>query len=411
MNGAGAPARARVGLATRVLWIEGRLPAWGEVAAAARLRAPALAADDGRACFALARDEAAALAVPRRDWPAGDALPSAADPRWRDTAFVLAAPRRADEVHLVARRALLAEGGGAVEAELRRALAEFERPRRTLALRGRSLELARGRPRVMAVLNLTPDSFSDGGRLNARSAVERGEELVAAGAALLDLGGESTRPGATPVGAQEEIERVVPAIERLARRVEAPLSIDTTKAEVARAALAAGAAMVNDVSGLLADAALAGVARDAGAAVVLMHRQGTPPTMQAAPAYVDCASEVAAALAERADAAVAAGIARDAIVVDPGLGFGKRHDDNLDLVAALASLRSLGFPLLLGASRKSFLGTLTGREPAQRDAATLATTAAALAAGCELVRVHDAAGSVDLIRVLSALRAPAEGGP
>lgn len=404
IQGAPAPTTA-LALATRVLWVEGRLPAWGEVAATARLAAPRFAADDGRCCFAVGSAAVESLALARHAWPADAPLPSSADGRWQHGCFVLPAPRRADERHLALRRALLPE----LPPEFAQALAEFERPRRRLALRDRALDLERGRPQVMAVLNLTPDSFSDGGRLNVHSAVERGLQLAEAGVALLDIGGESTRPGAQPIGVEEELARVLPVIERLARRVAVPLSIDTTKAAVARAALAAGAALVNDTSALADDEALAGVVREAGAGVVLMHRLGTPLTMQQAPSYVDCAAEVAAALAERARAALAAGIARDAIVLDPGLGFGKRHEDNLDLVAALASLRSLGFPLLLGASRKSFLGALTGRAAPQRDAATLATTAAAVAAGCELVRVHDAQGSLDVVRVLAALRAPAGG--
>ncbi len=402
MTTSDAPAHAALALATRVLWVEGCLPAWGELAAVSRLQAPTLAGEDGRVCFAVSRAQAEALALPRHPWSLGAALPSAIDGRWLTGAFVVPAPRRDDECHVVLRRALV----GQACPDLAAALAEFERPSRKLALRGHSLRLERGRPQVMAVLNLTPDSFSDGGRWNAQSAVERGEELAAAGVALLDVGGESTRPGALPIGVEEELARVMPVIERLARRVAVPLSIDTTKAAVARAALAAGAALVNDTSALLDDAALAAVVREAGAGVVLMHRQGTPRTMQEAPRYVDCASEVAAALADRARVALAAGIARAAIVLDPGLGFGKRSEDNLDLVAGLASLRSLGYPLLLGASRKSFLGALTGRSAPQRDAATLATTAAAVGAGCELVRVHDAAGSLDVVRVLAALRAP-----
>ena len=412
MTTGGAPASARSSLATRVLWIEGRLPALGEVAAAARLGAPALAPDDGRVCFALAREELRSLRLPRRDWPAGTALPSGADGRWHEFAFVLPGSRSSDESHVVVRRALLAIAASdplaALERALASALAEFLRPARTLRLRGRVLELSRARPQVMAVLNLTPDSFSDGGRLNLHSAVERGLLQVAAGAALLDLGGESTRPGAKAVSADEEIERVVPVLERLARRVDVPLSIDTTKAAVARAAIAAGAALVNDTSALTDDPELAQVIRDSGAGVVLMHRQGTPPTMQVEPRYDDCAAEVAAMLMARASAAQAAGIAHDAIVLDPGIGFGKRFEDNLDLIAALGSLRSLGHPLLLGASRKAFLGALTGKAAPERDAATLATTAAAFAAGCELVRVHDAGASVDVLRVLAALAGTTE---
>jgi len=415
MTGGSAPVGIRVAATTRLLWLEGRLPALGDVAAAARLGVPELAAGDGRACFALDQDAAAALTLATCDWPAGAPLPGVVDGRWQRHAFLLPSPRRADERHLVVRiellRAAAASVAAAVERALLRALDQHGRAERVLRWRGGELRLARARPQVMAVLNLTPDSFSDGGRLNARAAVERGERQVAAGAALLDLGGESTRPGARPVPEQEQIERVVPVIEQLARRVAAPLSVDTTRAAVARAALAAGAVLVNDTSALRDDPGLAEVVRAHGAALVLMHRNGAPATMQDDPRYVDCAAEVAAALSERATAALSAGIPAESIVLDPGIGFGKRFADNLDLCAALASFRSLGFPLLLGASRKAFLGAITGRPPPERDAATLATTAAAFAAGCELVRVHDAPSSVDLLRVLGALRDPAGAPP
>jgi dihydropteroate synthase len=276
---------------------------------------------------------------------------------------------------------------------------------RTWRIRGGTVGFSNQTPKIVGVLNVTPDSFSDGGRwIDVAAAVEHGESLARAGAALVDVGGESTRPGAERVPAQVQIERVVPVIERLAARVDVPIVVDTTSAEVARAALAAGAAVVNDTSALADDPDLAGVVKDSGAGLILMHRRGAPSTMQEAPAYACCVAEVAESLFDAASAARRAGIAAEQIVVDPGIGFGKRLQDNLDLIGGLLALKSLGFPVMLGASRKSFLGTLTGRGAQDRDDATLATTAAACEAGCELVRVHDAAGSADVVRVLTALR-------
>jgi dihydropteroate synthase len=418
---------ARRAVAPRVLWIEGPTPSLGGEAASARLGVPKLAPEDARIAYAfalapdargVARDaesdgESALRDLPTLRWPAGQALPPAGDPRWSERALVSAGPRARDLL-LVIRRDALARlaSWSALAAELEAALAAFTAIERRWRFRGRELALSRARPAVMAVINVTPDSFSDGGRWNPVAAVARGEELAAAGASLLDIGGESTRPGSLPVPAELELERVLPVIERLARRVDVPISVDTTKAAVAQAALAAGAVIVNDTSALADDPAMApllassraGGADSSCAGVVLMHRRGAPRTMQDDPRYEHCVAEVAEELAARADAAIAAGIDRAAIVLDPGLGFGKRLEDNLDLVAGAASLRSLGFPLLLGASRKGFLGALTGRAASGRDAATLATTALAFLGGCELVRVHDAAGSLDVLRVLAAVR-------
>jgi len=271
-------------------------------------------------------------------------------------------------------------------------------------IKGGSLQLTWTAPKVVGVLNVTPDSFSDGGRwIDVAAAVEHGEALARAGAAAVDVGGESTRPGAERVPASLQIERILPVIERLVARISVPIVVDTTSAEVARAALAAGAAAVNDTSALADDPALATVVAEAGAGLILMHRRGAPATMQEAPAYECCIAEVAESLFTAASAARRAGIGADQIVLDPGIGFGKRPQDNLDLIGGLLALKSLGFPVMLGASRKSFLGTLTGRGAQERDGATLATTAAACEAGCELIRVHDVAGSVDVLRVLTAL--------
>ena len=407
MTAPGASAREASALAPRVLWVEGPTPSLGDGAAAARLALPRLAEEDARVAFAVALAPGRALALPALPWAAGAPLPPAGDARWEAAAFE-SPGRRLRDRHLVVRRSTLARWAGGTRggdaAVLAAALESYLAPQRRWRIAGRELLLRRSRPAVMAVLNVTPDSFSDGGRWNALAAVARGEELVAAGAALLDVGGESTRPGSLPVSAAQELERVLPVIEGLARRVATPISVDTTKAEVALAALSAGASIVNDTSALADDPALADVAAARGAGVILMHRAGPPRTMQDDPRYDDCAGEVAEQLAARAAFAIGRAIARESIVLDPGLGFGKRLEDNLDLVAAIGSLRSLGFPVLLGASRKSFLGALTGRPVHAREAATLATTAAAFQSGCDLVRVHDAAGSADLLAVLAALR-------
>ena len=390
----------------RVLWTEARGPALDGVPLALRGAVPSFDGRDGRVAFAAERADLEAAGLELIDWAAGESLPRAADPRWARAAFVAAPTARAGDVVATLRRSLLDQACGDGAKHLAAALAGFERPASRWSLRGRELALERGRPIVMAVLNATPDSFSDGGRWNTRSAIERGVELAAQGARIVDVGGESTRPGSEPIAAQLELERVLPVIEGIARRSDVALSIDTTKAAVAEAALAAGAVIVNDTSALADDPALATVVARAGAGLVLMHRLAPPRTMQDAPRYEDCAAEVADALAERAAFAVESGIAPASIVLDPGIGFGKRLEDNLDLVAAIGSLRSLGFPVLLGASRKGFLGALTGRPASGRDAATLATTAVAFAAGCEIVRVHDAASTLDFLRVLSACAGP-----
>jgi dihydropteroate synthase len=387
----------------RVVWVEDAAagPLAVDAPSSHRLR---FEAGDARVGFAAARGRGVALGLATVEWTREQPLPRASDPRWNECAFVLPLPRASD-VEIVVRESTLERASGPLGAELRRALAEWRRPERRWRIgAGRELVLRHDRPAVMGVLNVTPDSFSDGGRWNATSAVARGEEFAKAGAALVDVGGESTRPGAQPVSEQVELERVLPVVERLAARVAVPISVDTTKAAVARAAIAAGASVVNDTSALADDPQLARVVVESGAGLVLMHRLGPPTTMQDAPHYDDCSAEVADHLAARARLAVEQGVARESVVLDPGVGFGKRLADNLELVGSIGSLRSLGFPLLLGASRKSFLGAVTGRAPHEREAATLATTAVAFASGCELVRVHDAIGSIDLLRVLAAVR-------
>ncbi len=248
--------------------------------------------------------------------------------------------------------------------------------------------------RLMGIVNVTPDSFSDGGRyLDPQAAIEHGRQLAADGAEILDVGGESTRPGAEAVAAEVERERVEPVVAALAgpNGDGATVSIDTSKAVVAEAALDAGAAIVNDVTALRADAELAGLcaARDCG--LILMHMLGTPRTMQDDPRYTDVVDDVHAFLAERIEAAVAAGVDERRIWIDPGIGFGKTVEHNLELLRRLGELRELGRPIVVGTSRKRFLGTLTGREVDDRIGGTIASNVLALRAGADVLRVHDVA--------------------
>jgi dihydropteroate synthase len=261
------------------------------------------------------------------------------------------------------------------------------------------------RPAIMGILNVTPDSFSDGGKgLDPATAITTGLNLIGSGAAVLDIGGESTRPGAEPVSLEEELRRVLPVIEGLSRQVTAPISIDTTKAEVARRALAAGAVAVNDVSGASLDENMLSVVAEASAGLVLMHMHGLPPTMQDRPVYSDVVAEVLDFLAQAVERARKAGISRASIAIDPGIGFGKTMEHNLTLLHALPRLQSLGCAVLIGTSRKRFLGLLTGREVGDRQAASIASALAALAAGADIVRVHDVAATADAIKVWGAQR-------
>ena len=258
-------------------------------------------------------------------------------------------------------------------------------------------------PVVMGVLNVTPDSFSDGGRhASTDAAVEHGLRMVAEGAAILDVGGESTRPGATPVPVDEELRRVLPVIERLVARTKVPVSIDTSKPEVMHAALSAGASMVNDVHALEAPGAIEEVARW-GAAVCLMHMRGAPATMQARPEYSDVVGEVRSYLDARRAACRDAGIDADRICVDPGIGFGKTAEHNLRLLASLDRLAPTGVPLLVGVSRKSLIGIITGRGPDERLAGSVAFAALAASRGAAIVRAHDVAATVDAVRIAAAL--------
>lgn len=259
---------------------------------------------------------------------------------------------------------------------------------------------------VMGVVNVTPDSFSDGGRFVAPdAAIAHGLDLAEAGAAVLDIGGESTRPGADPVDAATEIARVLPVIEGLVAATVVPVSVDTTKALVAEAALAAGATIVNDVSAGRADPDLLGVVAQAEAGYVAMHMQGEPRTMQHDPQYDDVVGAVTGFLCDRLDAARGAGIADDALMADPGIGFGKTIDHNLELLASLPELiAGVGVPVLVGTSRKSFLGRIVDEDdPAARDDATLATVVWCLERGASMVRVHDVRGAVQAAAVLGAM--------
>jgi dihydropteroate synthase len=262
------------------------------------------------------------------------------------------------------------------------------------------------RPLVMGILNLTPDSFSDGGELvGTAGAVERGLRMVDEGADLLDVGGESTRPGAPPVPPDVQIERVLGAVQALAARAGVPVSIDTRSAAVARAALAAGAAIVNDVSAL-SDPEMAGAVRDAGAGLVLMHMRGTPETMREHARYTDVAREVAAELGERLAEAIGAGIPASRIVLDPGIGFAKDAAQNVALLADLQPLLDLGRPLLIGPSRKSFIGTIVEQgAPRDRTAGTIGACVAALMRGARIFRVHDVTETRQALDVAEAVRA------
>ncbi len=257
---------------------------------------------------------------------------------------------------------------------------------------------------VMGVLNVTPDSFSDGGQfLDTDAAVEHGLQMAAEGAAILDVGPESSRPGSQRISADEQIRRAIPVIERLAAKVNIPISIDTYLPEVAKAALDAGAAVINDITAL-SDPKMASLAAERGAAVVLMHMLGTPETMQTDPRYENVTAEVLDFLLARAAAAVQAGVPRERIFIDPGIGFGKTTDHNLQLLRDISQFVKSGYRVLVGSSRKRFLGQITGRtDPADRIFATAATVAHCAAAGASVVRVHDVAAMVDVVRVIKSI--------
>jgi len=257
-------------------------------------------------------------------------------------------------------------------------------------------------PRIIGIVNVTSDSFYDGGRTDTNAAIAHANWLLDEGATIIDVGGESTRPGAAPVDERDELARVIPIVEALARE-NACVSVDTMKSGVMRAALDAGASMINDVRALQAPGAI-DVARASNAAVCLMHMQGEPRTMQHAPAYADIVAEVRAFLQRRAHACIEAGIARERIVVDPGFGFGKTLAHNLDLLRNLGEIAALGFPVLIGVSRKSMIGAITGRDVDARLAGSIATALAAAVRGARLLRVHDVRDTVDALSAWGAIQ-------
>jgi dihydropteroate synthase len=269
--------------------------------------------------------------------------------------------------------------------------------------RGGALRFDHG-PLVMGIINTTPDSFFPGSRHpDPDSVAETAARMVQDGAGILDVGGESSRPGSAYVESDEEISRVVPAVRAIRRLTDAPISVDTRKSAVARAALDEGADIVNDISGLRDDPDLARLVAREGVPVILMHMRGTPRTMQDAPHYEDTVVEIVQELQDAVRRGLEAGVASEHIIVDPGIGFGKRHADNLRILAGIPRLAALGFPILIGLSRKSFLGRLTGRDVGERLAASLAANVYAAVMGAHILRVHDVTETVDALRVVRAI--------
>jgi len=276
-----------------------------------------------------------------------------------------------------------------IAAELDTALSYERKSRFEVKYRRGSLILGE-KTLIMGILNTTPDSFSDGGRyLDPELAVERALHMAEEGAHIIDIGGESTRPGSSPVSLEEEIKRVVPVIERLAKKLDIPISIDSSKAEVAKRALHAGADIINDISALRADDQMAEVAAKAGCPIILMHMKGTPADMQQSPAYGSLVDEILSFLEESIDIATEAGIASDKIIIDPGIGFGKTLSDNLQIINRADEFKVLGKPLLIGPSRKSFIGEILDDKEADRLEGTLAACTLAMARGVHIIRVHD----------------------
>ena len=258
---------------------------------------------------------------------------------------------------------------------------------------------------VMGILNVTPDSFHDRGRYGQfYGAVERAKEMAAEGAGIIDVGGESTRPGSEPVALDEELGRVIPVIEAVVPELEVPISVDTSKAGVARAAVAAGAGMINDVTALRGDPQMAAAVAEAGCPVCLMHMLGEPHTMQENPRYEDVVTDIKSFFEERVDYAVAAGVRRENIILDPGIGFGKALEHNLALIARLDEFLELGLPVLIGASRKRFIGMITGEEDTEdRLPGTLAATVMAFVKGASIFRVHDVTQNIQALKVAAAI--------
>ncbi len=277
-------------------------------------------------------------------------------------------------------------------------------PPRSIDLPGGSLDLTGG-PVIMGILNVTPDSFSDGGQfIDPAAAAERAAEMIGQGAAIIDIGGESSRPGAAELDPSEELDRIAPVLEKTAGLGSAVISIDTRHSLVAQEAVSLGASIINDISGFTHDPEMAGIAARSGAAVVVMHMKGTPETMQDDPDYDDAPGEISSWLESATGDLVKNGIARGKIIVDPGIGFGKRLEDNLEIIERIGDLHTLGYPVLVGHSRKSFIGTITGRDgPGERLSGGLAVTGICLDAGVQILRVHDVRETADYIAVWKAI--------
>lgn len=261
-------------------------------------------------------------------------------------------------------------------------------------------------PAIMGILNITPDSFSDGGRYFSWSAaLNRAKEIIQEGADIIDVGGESSRPGSEPVSLEDELQRVVPMVKALRQFSQTAISVDTTKAEVARRSLEAGADVINDISALRFDREMVAVVRDFGALVVLMHMQGEPKTMQQAPYYDDCVAEICRFFEERVEFCLGQGISRDRIILDPGIGFGKRLEDNIEILNHLERFRQIGFPLMIGTSRKSFIGLITGVKdpPEKRIGGSIASALLGMQNGVDVLRVHDVAATIEAIKVFEAI--------
>ena len=258
---------------------------------------------------------------------------------------------------------------------------------------------------VMGVLNVTPDSFSDGGEyLDINKAVEKAEKMVSEGVDIIDIGGESSRPGASGVSLEEELKRVIPIVSAIIEKIDVPISIDTYKSEVARQALEAGAVIINDITALSGDDKMAGTIAEFNAGVVLMHMKGDPLTMQQDPLYLDVIDEVFEFLERSIKKAIDSGINSNRIIVDPGIGFGKRIDDNIDIINELFRFQFLEKPIMIGTSRKSFIGKITGRDVKHRDFGTAATITSAIMNGADIVRVHDIKEMVDVSRMTDAIK-------
>jgi len=268
----------------------------------------------------------------------------------------------------------------------------------------RSLKAAT--PLIMGVLNITPDSFSDGGKFLMWDAAEtRVREMIAEGADIIDIGGESTRPGSDVEDINEELERVVPAIKAIRRFTDVPISIDTTKAEVARQSLSAGADIINDISAARFDSHIVEIAKEYDAPIILMHMLGNPKSMQSDPYYDNCVKEIVRFFSERVEFCLRHGLSKDKIIIDPGIGFGKRLKDNIEILQNISEFKALGYPLLLGASRKSFIGMITGKknDPEKRIGGSIASALIGAMCGADILRVHDVAPTIEAIKVFRAI--------